>query len=301
MPSLWKTGQNLGQIAKSTASVEAMSWGAVSDRLSSEDLADQAHKDTFISEAAAGGLLLVDVPRPRTTVRGRLGLLVEGAVERALEARGAPPPGPAALRDREGSLADQLRRAHVSGSTGLAIWFSSLADITLHGALEAEDSGAIRFWIAAESELPIRVGFDRDNLRCEVYLPPVTLASILAEAARPDDFPEDTSAEPPSDVESAPSPSTDVVETMSDAPATTGMDASMPDVIAQKSDADPESVLAESARAMAESIGENSETGWLRETLLELSTPPPRPAALDEDDTDGTAAPAIHEEQVPQA
>ena len=137
-----------------------MSWGAVSDRLSSEELAGEAHKDTFTSEAAAGGFLLVDVPRPRTTVRGRLGLLVEGAIERALEARGAPPPGPAALRDRDGSVADQIRRAHVSGSTGLAIWFSSLADITVHGALDAEDSGAVRFWIAAEEELPIRIGFD---------------------------------------------------------------------------------------------------------------------------------------------
>ena len=222
-----------------------MSWGALTDHAWTSDsatVAAESAKEVFVSEAAACGLLLIDVAPPRPSLRGRLSLVVEGAIERALESRGAPPPGSTAPRDRDASLDDLLRRAQVSGLIGIAVWLSSLAEIAVAGALDSEDSNTLRWWLSAANERPVRLGFAPANRPLGVYMAPVTLESMLTEAARPDD-----NASPAFEEDSAP--------------------------VASSA---PESTFADSARAMAEALSDGGETGWLRDALLELSTPPPR-------------------------
>jgi hypothetical protein len=222
-----------------------MSWGALTDHAWTSDsatVAAESAKEVFVSEAAACGLLLIDVAPPRSSLRGRLSLVVEGAIERALESRGAPPPGSTAPRDRDASLDDLLRRAQVSGLIGIAVWLSSLAEIAVAGALDSEDSSTLRWWLSAANERPVRLGFAPANRPLGVYMAPVTLESMLTEAARPDD-----NASPAFEEDSAP--------------------------VASSA---PESTFADSARAMAEALSDGGETGWLRDALLELSTPPPR-------------------------
>ncbi len=62
-------------------------------------------------------------------------------------------------------------------------------------------------------------------------------------------------------------------------------------VEAHTSEERSEDGLAESARAMAETIAEGGDTGWLKDALLELSTPPPR--ATVEDDADDARVSAL--------
>jgi len=260
----------------------AMSWGALSEERPGEiPAAIETAKATFVSEAMAAGHLVVDLASPRSVVRERLGLFIEGAIERALEGRGAPPPSASASSDRKGSLADQLERAHVSGATGLAIWFSSLGQIaTGTGTLHADDSEVVRWWIDAASRYPLLVGFDSQNLSLGVYLEPETLGSLLAKSLSPESPTCDSApvSYEPSASDMAGSASeveacADEEETGQEAPDVHGDETE--DDTGGDDEPDPESRLAESARAMAAELTDDSENGWLREALIELSTPPP--------------------------
>ena len=103
-------------------------------------------------------LLLVPVEPPRPALRGRLALLIESAVEEQLESRGAPPPGVGASSDLDASLSDQLYRARLVGSSGLAISLYTLEGIAnLAGAIDAEDSAVLRWWLAATRERPVHL------------------------------------------------------------------------------------------------------------------------------------------------
>src|SRR5260221_1734517 len=113
-------------------------------------------KETFASEAVAAEYLLVDVAAPRPTARGRLAMLLDGAVERALDACGAPPPALTAGTDFDGSLDDLLRRAEVSGCRGLAVWIPSLASVVSGSVLDPVDSAAMRAWIRATRDRPVK-------------------------------------------------------------------------------------------------------------------------------------------------
>src|SRR6185312_11961725 len=111
-----------------------MSWASATseDHRAGEDrLAPFVSKASFIEDATAHGLMLVDVAPPRDALRGRLWAWMEGAIERALETKGALPPhvGEGARIDREAGLADAMRRARSCGASGLAIWVPSLANI----------------------------------------------------------------------------------------------------------------------------------------------------------------------------
>src|SRR5260221_3089697 len=135
-----------------------MSWGAISDDLWAGEvrLAAPDAKARFLGEASAGGLLLIELEPPRPVVRGRLALFVEGAIERALQARGAPSAAHPSTVGWDETLDDQLHLATVSGALGIALWFSSLEAIAGPGrALDSADSGTLRSWIAVANERPI--------------------------------------------------------------------------------------------------------------------------------------------------
>jgi hypothetical protein len=132
------------------------------------------------ASALGAGLLLVSVEPPRPALRGRLALLIETAVEEQLEHRGAPPPGVGASSDLDASLSDQLYRARLVGSSGLAISLHSLEGIAnLAGALDAEDCAVLRWWIAATRERPVRLLLSAADCDLGVYDEPIALGVLV--------------------------------------------------------------------------------------------------------------------------
>lgn len=287
-----------------------MSFGAVSSDHWADTSESASEKETFVSEAAAAEYLLVEIGAPRSSIRGRLSLALEGAIERTLESVGAPSPSSALMRGFEGILEDQLRRARVVGAPGIALWIPSLLGIAEAGVLATEDSGAIRAWLAAERERTVKLGFDRTNLSLGVYLEPLPLGALLR-PAEDDGAPQDDAASlsdagsdplatsssdaPVGGADSEPSASgagvssgvTDAMMAGADASADEGDGT---DAGGETADADEAAGdgFSESARRMAEALGDDGETGWLRDALIELSTPPPRPVRADDDEDSGT-------------
>jgi hypothetical protein len=134
------------------------------------------------------GYLVVEVPEFRAAIRGRLAWLLEEAVERVLELRGACPPGVGASTDLEGSLRDQIYRARLLGAPGLMLALPSLEGITSRiGALDADDSATLRWWMGCTRTFPVRLYLDVSDCMLGVYLEPVTLAEALR-SSRPSEL-----------------------------------------------------------------------------------------------------------------
>lgn len=309
-----------------------MTWGAVSSDHWAGDtrLTNSDSKETFLSEARAASLLWVELEAPRAAVRGRLCLFIEGAIERALDARGAPPPARPSAADRDEVVTDQIRRAIVSGADGIAVWLASLDGIVgPDRSLDTGDSATIRWWLRAAGERPIRIRFDAANLALGVYLEPRTLGSLLADTddddddatLEGDDAPEDTTEtlgdlppegertaaaeilEAPSEKAEEPASSTCETSSSSDLGAEQACTTS---VAAQSTMSEAAGQgMAERARAMAEEIAEDSDTGWLRHALIELSTPEPVAAAQEPEapiaapEPEQAAAPVPNPDPVP--
>jgi hypothetical protein len=164
-----------------------MTWGESPSRIETlrtdrgeVSLVDRGQRALHESDITAANWLLVPVAPPRPALRGRFALLVETAVEEELERRGAPPPGVGASSDLDASLSDQLYRARLVGSPGIAISIGSLEGIAnLAGALEAEDSAVLRWWLAATEERPVRVLLAFEDRDLAVYDEPIPLARLL--------------------------------------------------------------------------------------------------------------------------
>ena len=137
--------------------------------------------------AASEGLLVVDIDAPTPAARGRLALVMESAIEDALERRGASPPGVGASSDLDATLSDQLYRARQVGKSGLCLSLGTLAGVAnLAGALDAEDSAVLRWWLAATEERPVRLLLSDDDRHLAVYDEPTALSHIVGELDEPD-------------------------------------------------------------------------------------------------------------------
>ena len=127
----------------------------------------------FSRKARARGFLPGLVPAPKPADRGHLALLVEEAVELALERHGGLPPGLTTETDLEASLADQLYRARLLEFRGLAIAVGPLAALAgASGTLDFEDSAVLRFWCDVPNRQAVRLVFDTENALVGVYGPP---------------------------------------------------------------------------------------------------------------------------------
>jgi hypothetical protein len=132
------------------------------------------------ARAEALGFLPVIVQPPRAADRGQLGLVIEEAVESVLERRGACPPGVGAATDLDSSLGDQLYRARLIEARGLCLVLGNLEGIaTLAGALDAEDSAVLRFWLDAPRALAVEVWLAECNQKLLVYGAPQPLTTLL--------------------------------------------------------------------------------------------------------------------------
>jgi hypothetical protein len=126
------------------------------------------------------GYLSVVLSPPGPGQRGELALVISEAIDGALEQRGACPPGIGAAADLGASLSDQLYRARLVELRGLALSVPTLEGIAnLAGALDAEDSAVLRWWMAATRERPVRFYIDARNRYAGVYDRPTPLQDLL--------------------------------------------------------------------------------------------------------------------------
>jgi len=112
--------------------------------------------------------------------RGELALVISEAIDTALEQRGACPPGVGAAADLGASLSDQLYRARLVELRGVALALPTLEGVAnLAGALDAEDSAVLRWWMAATRERPVRLYIDARNRYAGIYERPTPLQDLL--------------------------------------------------------------------------------------------------------------------------
>ena len=131
------------------------------------------------------GYLSVVLSPPGPGQRGELALIISEAIDGALEQRGACPPGIGAATDLGSSLSDQLYRARLVELRGLALAVPTLEGIAnLAGALDAEDSAVLRWWMAATRERPVRFYIDARNRYAGVYDRPTPLQDLLEQRPR---------------------------------------------------------------------------------------------------------------------
>jgi hypothetical protein len=130
---------------------------------------------------AREGVVMVELEPIASSVRGRLGDVIDEAIERALTARGAAPPGILATSDRDASLSDQLFRARRAGATGIALVLGPLhAALGPSAALEPEDCVVLRFLAQASAERPIVLLLDASDEKTAGYDQPLPLRDLLS-------------------------------------------------------------------------------------------------------------------------
>jgi hypothetical protein len=129
----------------------------------------------------SAGLLPVAVTPLAPNCRGKLRDAIESAIESALERQGAPHAGFADSSDLGATLSDQLFRARMIGARGLSIHLGPLSTMaTLAGALDAEDSAVVRWWLAATQDRPVALLIDASNRRLGAYGPPTQIEKLIA-------------------------------------------------------------------------------------------------------------------------
>ncbi len=139
----------------------------------------------LLRAADEDGYLSVVLSPPGPGQRGELALVISEAIDGALEQRGACPPGIGAATDLGASLSDQLYRARLVELRGLALSLPTLEGIAnLAGALDAEDSAVLRWWMAATRERPVRVYIDARNRYAGIYDRPTPLQDLLEQRSR---------------------------------------------------------------------------------------------------------------------
>jgi hypothetical protein len=130
------------------------------------------------------GLLTVQLDAPGPGHRGRLGVLIEAAIEGALERRGACPPGVAAATDLALSLADQLYRARLVELRGIALGLGTLGGMADGDhTLDTEDSAVLRYLLTASALHPLRLYINAADRGLRVFTVPVSLHELMPGSA----------------------------------------------------------------------------------------------------------------------
>lgn len=128
----------------------------------------------------AARLLVVSLPELGPGARGRLGEVMDDAIEQALRCRGGAMPGIGASSDRDAALSDQLYRIRKIGRVGLAIDLGVLgALVDAAGALDPEDAAALRFLTAETRRRPVVLMLDTRNTSVRAYGAPLPLVEAL--------------------------------------------------------------------------------------------------------------------------
>ena len=138
----------------------------------------------LLQEADAEGLLTVQLDAPGPGHRGRLAVLIEGAIEQALERRGACPPGVAAATDLALSLADQLYRARLVELRGIALGLGTLGGMAdADHTLDTEDSAVLRYLLTAAALHPLRLYLSSADRGLRVFTVPIPIHELMPGSA----------------------------------------------------------------------------------------------------------------------
>jgi hypothetical protein len=138
-------------------------------------------RDAGCVELVLAGAVLIELEGIGPSARGRLAEVIDEAIERALEARGAAGPGITSSADRDAALGDQLFRARRTGASGIAIVLGPLrASTGFAAAIEPEDCATLRFLAAAARERPLVLVLDERDAKTGAYGDPVPLAELIA-------------------------------------------------------------------------------------------------------------------------
>jgi hypothetical protein len=150
----------------------------------------------------SAGLLPVVVDPLAPNSRGKLRDAIDSAIEATLERQGAPHAGLADSSDLGATLSDQLFRARMVGARGLSIHLGPLAGMaTLAGALDAEDSAVVRWWLAATHDRPVALLIDASNRRLGAYGPPTQIEKLVCHEAPAADQPAPSNSDIPASAE----------------------------------------------------------------------------------------------------
>lgn len=142
------------------------------------ELASAEARERRCLELLGEGALVVRVPSPERAQRGKLGPLLEDAVEARLSGLGAP----GAMPHVEDRLGDQLFRARQIGASGLVLSIDSLVNVR-EPALTPEDSSTLASLAHATRERPLVLLLDDADARAAAYGRPVPLVSLFALAS----------------------------------------------------------------------------------------------------------------------
>ena len=138
----------------------------------------------LLAEADAEGFLTVQLDSPGPGHRGRLGVLIEAAIEHALERRGACPPGVAAATDLALSLADQMYRARLVELRGVALGLGTLGGMAdIDHTLDTEDSAVLRYLLTAAALHPLRLYLNAADRGLRVFTVPIALHELMPGSA----------------------------------------------------------------------------------------------------------------------
>jgi len=141
-------------------------------------------------------LLVVSVPELGPGARGRLGELIDDAIEHALRGRGGAMPGIGASADRDAALSDQLYRIRKIGWVGVALDVGMLgALVDACGALDPEDAAVLRFFTAETRQRPVVLMLDTRNTSVRAYGAPLPLVEALG-LVRPEPPPREIARDP---------------------------------------------------------------------------------------------------------
>lgn len=139
------------------------------------------------TELLGAGALVVAVPSPAASLRGKLAEHLDETIERALGVRGAPSPYLASWcsmpAEAHARIADQLFRARTVGASGIAVALGSLARIAAP-TLTPEDSAALRTLAHATQSSPLAVLIDDSDTGLGGYSEPIAL-DVMLRKARP--------------------------------------------------------------------------------------------------------------------
>src|SRR5579884_1623416 len=141
-------------------------------------------RDAACARLGREGMVVVELEGIGPSARGRLGDVLDEAIERQLTAHGAAGPGLTSAHDRDAVLSDQLFRARRSGANGIAVLLGPLRSTADgSGALDPHDCATVRFLAAAARERPVALWLDVRDASTMAYGDPVPLAALLGAAA----------------------------------------------------------------------------------------------------------------------
>lgn len=148
-------------------------------------------RDSACEALARAGFVVVEIEGIGPSMGGRLGDVIDEAIERELRASGAAGPGMADLTAagdtgaRRAALGNQLYRARSAGALGIAVVLGPLrAAAGTCGALHPSDCSALRSLAGASRSGPVVLMLDSRDARTVGYADPAPLERILAADAQ---------------------------------------------------------------------------------------------------------------------